>query len=399
MGKKIARIIGSIICVILFLICALMLVLSFIFGSEGIVDIFGYNVYISDTGYYESVPRGSAVVVEKCEPYELENGNLILFYQKNPDELLNETKTAIMGYAGEVTTVDGIYYIAVSGEGGNASVAENDLVGRCHWSSEPLGKVIDFVKTPLGVCLIAVLPCLAFIIFELTRRYEELQVPEVQPVVKNPEENKPEPRFTVNNDGNASYSRYGSRGSKNNANSVLFSLNSDSSKSEDIFSKSSAEKKPTPTAKPVQKPVEPVKIKNDTDSSADIKGTTPPSVAAKRYLDNAVNDTVSTKTSEIPQIQPRKKNDAFFAQSSAPQIGRKPIGNSSVKKDNRSVIDLEETLASSRKGASGKRSNEILAQKSRSDIIADDSTDDAIDRSRYEVDDILAGITTNRRRP
>ncbi len=395
MGKKIARIIGSAVCVLLFVICVLMLVLSFVFGSEGLVGIFGYNVYISETSYYDSVPYGSAVIVENCEPYELDNGNLVLYYQKNEDALLDEDKTPVLGYAGEVTTVDGIYYIAVSGEGGDVSVAENNLVGRCHWSSVPLGRVIDFVKTPLGVCLIAVLPCLAFIIFELTRRYEELQVPEVQPVVKNPEEKKPEPRFSVNKDGKASYSRYGSRANSNNANSVLFSLNSDSTKDDDIFSRKPVEKSAPAVEKPAAKP-EPARPK---ESPAAAKITTPPSVAAKRYLDNAVNDPVSTKTSEIPQIQPKKKSDAFFAQSTAPQIGRRPIAGSPTKGDSRSVIDLEETLATSRKGTSGKRSNEILAQKSRSDIISDDSaTEDAIDRGRYEVDDILAGIS-NRRRP
>lgn len=393
MGKKIARIAGSVVCAVLFAACVLMLVLSFVFGAEGLVGIFGYNVYISETSYYDSVPYGSAVIVESCEPYELENGNLVLYYQKGENDLLDENMTPVLGYAGEISTVDGIYYIAVSGEGGDVSVAENHLVGRCHWSSEPLGKVIGFVNTPLGVCLIAVLPCLAFIIFELTRRYEELQVPEVQPVVKNPEENKPEPRFSVNNDGKASYSRYGSRAGGGNANSVLFSLNSDSSRGDIFGSRKPVEKSAPPAEAPAPKAAPAA------DSAAEIKAKTPPSVAAKRYLDNAVNDPVSSKTSELPQIQPKKKNDAFFTQSTAPQIGRKPTAGSAAKGDSRSVIDLEETLATSRKGATGKRSNEILAQKSRSDIIADDSAaEDAIDRGRYEVDDILAGIS-NRRRP
>ncbi len=411
MGKKIARGIGSAICVILFLLCAVMLVFSFVFGAEGIVGIFGYNVFICESSYYESVPQGSAVIVESCEPYELENGNLVLYYQKQEDALLDAEKHPVMGYAGEVSTVDGLYYISVSGEGGEASVAENDLVGRCHWASKPLGSIIDFVQTPLGVCLMAVLPCLAFVIFELTRRYDELQVPEVQPVVKNPSENKPSPRFGVNSEGKATYSRYGRASTQSTdskrADSVLFSLNSDKSAKRDVFggsarpaakpktsSRTEAEKPAVAAAKPATKVIVPPQ-----EPKPAVKGGTPASVAAKRYIDNAVNEPVADRTSEIAKIEPKKKSDAFFAQSTAPQIGKRNLSTTGgTQRDSRAVIDLEETLASSRKGTSGKRSADILASRSRRDLMSDDSANDAIDRSRYDVDDILAGIG-NRRKP
>ncbi|MGN1109731.1 MAG: hypothetical protein ACI4RK_10175, partial [Oscillospiraceae bacterium] len=85
---------------------------------------------------------------------------------------------------------------------------------------------------------------------------------------------------------------------------------------------------------------------------------------------------------------------AFFAQSEAPQIGKGLVG-----KQSRSIIDLEDALATapSRGGKpeSGRRSADILAAKNRSDLITED--DDSRDKSRYEVDDILAGIERRRK--
>ena len=95
----------------------------------------------------------------------------------------------------------------------------------------------------------------------------------------------------------------------------------------------------------------------------------------------------------------KKKNDAFFTQSSAPQIGRqRPSAQT------RAVIDLEDALAtandkreSSRRpsDASAKRSADILAAKRRDELMTED--DDTRDKNRYDVDDILAGLDRRHR--
>jgi len=88
----------------------------------------------------------------------------------------------------------------------------------------------------------------------------------------------------------------------------------------------------------------------------------------------------------------KKRSDAFFAQSEAPQIGRNLTGKQTAK-SSRSIIDLEDALAavpSRTARPESRRSADILASKNRSDLITED--DDSRDKSRYEVDDILAGI-------
>ena len=133
------------------------------------------------------------------------------------------------------------------------------------------------------------------------------------------------------------------------------------------------------------------------------KPTLPAPVAAKRYIDNTVapakpTDSMAEKpklagTAELPipkKPKKKKRNDAFFAQSEAPQIGRGLTGKQSSK----AIIDLEDALATAPSRPSrpeqSRRSADILAAKNRSDLIPDD--DDTRDKSRYEVDDILAGI-------
>lgn len=270
----------------------------------------------------------------------------------------------------------------------------------------------------------AVLPCVALIVFSLVRAaIGEREEPEVLPQRKNDEApEKAAPSLGVKADGNAAYSRSSGAGASKSADSVLFTYG---------------------------KPKSPAAIRPDAASSAEKKaaahksaaesekpaGAVPSSVAAKRYIDNAtaaqkksvpVAKTepvkapetkteekpakklspaamrVSGATAEIPQLPKKQtKSDAFFAQSDVPQIGR------SRKSDprNRAVIELEDALAkanerkepAAKKSSDGvaRKSADILAAKSRSELMSDD--DDRRDRGRYDVDDILAGIDNRNR--
>lgn len=183
---------------------------------------------------------------------------------------------------------------------------------------------------------------------------------------------------------------------------VLSLLNSPAAKRDDTAA--AANKPDTKTTKPERPTVSAVNASSTKSSTA--KPTLPAPVAAKRYIDNTVNsspktdtkpetaanraDTVKDKTEELPELpKKQKRSDAFFAQSEAPQIGKGLVG-----KQSRSIIDLEDALATApargTKPESGRRSADILASKNRSDLITED--DDSRDKSRYEVDDILAGI-------
>ncbi len=408
MGRKIARGFGAAVCVLLFLLCVFMIVVSAVFGSEGLVGAFGYNLYLCEASSFEGVPAGSAVIVEQCEPYDLVVGTLILYSAGEEGSV-----TQALGYTESISHKDGVYSIEITDVNQKPqTISESSFVGRAGWSSLPLGKIIRFSLSPWGIVVMAVLPCLALIVYSVIKGVaEELPPPEVIPQMKNaePEQPKPQKGLSVKPDGNAEYSRSGSGKAPRTADSVLFTYGTRNGKSPAVM-------KPDAPARPAAAPARAEKPAN--------AGGVPSSVAARKYIDNATaaktpktapQRAASSERAAVPQraatparasgstaelnAMPKKtRNDAFFTQSSAPQIGKQR-----PKPETRAVIDLEEALAtvgerqSSRKttDSAARRSADIIASKRREELIAED--DDQRDKNRYDVDDILAGIERRRK--
>lgn len=428
MGKKIARGLGIFVCVMLFVLCAFMLTVSVIFGSDGLVGAFGYNLYLCGHSDFEGLSSGAAVIVEQCEPYDLTEGNLIL-YTASDNQDGSDSGEQILAYLETYEMSDGVYTLTISdADGVQSKISERALVGKAGWSSPALGVIISFIISPWGVCVMAVLPCLALILYSVLKAAaDERPLPEVVPQLKNsqPEEKAPAAALGVKSDGNAQYARTTAAKPSQTADSVLFTYNgarkspaamkpsapAQPSKTALVQSVKTASAQSAKTAPAAMKPSAPApEIPTDKPKSDSVQqGAVPASVAARRYLDNAVGvqkkpaptapkaveaaEKVSGTTAELPQIPKKKKSDAFFAQSSAPQIGRP------ADPRNRAVIELEDALASThdkkeqpKKTAepASRRSADIIAAKARGELIAED--DDSRDRSRYEVDDILAGI-------
>ena len=416
MGRKIIRGAGIAVCVLLFLLCVFMLIISAAFGSDGVVGAFGYNLYVCEESAFEGLTSGSAVVAERCEPYDLDKGMLVM-YSITAEE--GEKPLTALGYTETVTHKDGVYSIAVSDAENNMTlISQGDLIGRAGWSSPALGKLISFSLTPWGVLVMAVLPCVVLIIYSVIKGVVDAQpLPEVAPQYKNTETEEPKPQsgISVKSDGNAEYSRSSGRKAPTTADGVLFTYGTKNGKSPAVM------KSDVPAAKPANAATKPAAKAVPTvgDKPAN-SGGVPSSVAARKYIDSATAahppksapaksvaedkkpvaaGRVSGATAEIPQLPKKKKNDAFFTQSSAPQIGRQRPST-----QNRAVIDLEDALAtvndkreSNNKKAevTSKRSADILAAKRRDELMTED--DDSRDKSRYEVDDILAGIDRRHR--
>ncbi len=416
MGRKIIRGAGIAVCVLLFLLCVFLLIISAAFGSDGVVGAFGYNLYVCEESAYEGLASGSAVVVERCEPYDLDEGMLIMYCM--PAEEGEKPYTAL-GYTETVTHKDGVYSITVSDTEDNKTlISQGDFIGRAGWSSPALGKLISFSLTPWGVLVMAVLPCLVLIIYSVIKGVVDAQpLPEIEPQFKNSEREEPKPQsgISVKADGNAEYSCSANSKAPHTADSVLFTYGTKNGKSPAAMKPDVPASQP---AKPAPKPA--AKTAPAASEKTANSGGVPSSVAARKYIDSATAahppksapakpaaeekkpvaaGKVSGNTAEIPQIPKKKKNDAFFTQSSAPQIGRQR-----PSAQNRAVIDLEDALATvndkrestnKKADATSKRSADILAAKRRDELMTDD--DDSRDKSRYEVDDILAGIDRRHR--
>ncbi len=412
-GKKFVRGIGIAVCVLLAAVFVFMIITAAAFGSAKAVKVFGFDLFICESGDYESVPAGSAVIASRCEPYDLEEGNLVL-YSTDP---MDDSADLAMGYYADFKVIDGVYYLSLVNGSDSAVISEAALIGKAGWCSPFLGSFIGFMRSPWGVFVMAVIPCAVMIILDLLRaKSAERPLPEIIPQVKNADEEIHNPQISVDENGSAAFRRNNSR-SASSADSVLFTYNTPKKKpaapgaptmsDKDVLSLLNApshkiEKEDKNAVKPLVKTPEVQEQKNTPKpvESAQI----PAPVAAKRYLDNTVapekpkSQTVADNTAELPladKPKKKKRSDAFFAQSEAPQIGKGLTGKQSGKQTGKAIIDLEDALAaapshSGSRAEGSRRSADILAAKNRSDLIPGD--DDTRDKSRYEVDDILAGI-------
>lgn len=404
--EKFFRGIGIGVCILLVIVFAMMFFISFSFDSASTVKIFGFDVFVCESSDYDTVPSGSAVIATKCEPYDLESGNLVL-YSTDP---MNSEASLALGYYSDFKVMDGIYYLSLVNGTDSTVISETALIGKAGWCSPALGWFITFMKTPWGVFVMSVIPCLLLLVIDLVRIWAAKRpVPEVVPQLKNSDEPAPEPQFSVRGNGSAVFSRSTSHGAS--ADSVLFTYNSAPKK------KHPAAAAPTMSDKDVLSLLNAPSRKAEADEStpslshdsgsldgksaakAPEKPTLPAPVAAKRYIDNVAALAAKTKAEDTAELtvtakSKKSRSDAFFAQSEAPQIGKGLTGKQSGK----SIIDLEDALAAAppkARAEGSRRSADILASKNRSDLMAAD--DDTRDKSRYEVDDILAGLERRHR--
>lgn len=382
MGKKVARIIGYVFCGLMLAICILMIVTAAAFRSSDVVNVFGFNIFMVQSDDIQTAPRNSAVIVQKCELSDVIKGKLLLYTK-------GEDKTPTMGYAREYYAEDGVYYIKVMEKEADYTLPESDLVGRADYCSVILGSIILFVKSPFGMFCIAVLPCIALILYDIIKSFAaKLPPPEVVPQVKNmPEEDIPSRSgISVSSDGKGTYSRNSAKTGKA-PDDVLFSYAARQKKVEreqrpiipltDKKTSEPVEQKRAPVVKPIaEDDVKSFKVEIPSDNI----------VTRKKGTEGAAKK--AAKTEELPIFQKDDTSDAFFTQSKVPQIGKYLS-----KKPQAAVEEPEDDKnAAFPSRASTKRSSQIIANKRFEDLMKDE--DDKRDKNRYEIDDIISGISS-----
>lgn len=380
MGKKVARVIGYVLCGLMLVICIIMIVTAAAFRSSDVVNIFGFNIYMVQTDDIQTAPRNSAVIVQKCELSDVITGKLLLYTK-------GEDKTPTMGYAKEYYAEDGVYYIKVMENGKDYTLPESDLVGRADYCSTVLGAIIGFVKSPFGMFCIAVLPCIALILYDIIKAFvAKLPPPEVIPQVKNMPDEDFENRsgISVSADGKGTYSRSSVKSGKA-ADDVLFSYAARQKKVEreqrPIIPLT--DKKPS---EPAQKPAPIVKPITENDVNT-FKVEIPSEKVTTRKKGTEGAAKKREKTEELPIFQKDDTSDAFFTQSKVPQISKLLPKKQPAAEEERD----EEKNAAFPARTSSKRSSQIIANKRVEDLMKDD--DDKRDKNRYEIDDILSGIS------
>lgn len=412
--KKFFRVIGYIFCALLLILCIILVIAAAAFGSRNTVNIFGYNLYIVQADGFEMAPKGSAVIVKKTTAFELDVGKLVLYEEDN------DSNECALGYVTEINVIDGAFFLKVNDSANVVEFPEARLVGSADYSSAFVGAAISFIKTPFGIFCVAVMPCLALILYDIIRAVAaNMPDPEVEPQVKNRyDEIVTQKNISVKSDGKAAYSRSSKEKGSSAANDVLFNYSR------------KPEHSPAPVPKKEERPIIPL-TNRDSENVAPLdisqnsvkkrvnpaaisrsEPATPENVGIGRYVQNAKRgediDAEMSKTAELPNISKdiikQDTRDAFFTQTTStsasvrsdetqslpPRKGQAPqIGRQIPKR----VSDNEDDPVIKRPKTSGKRSTQILASKRVDDLISDD--DDVRDKNRIKddvVDDILSGI-------
>lgn len=171
--------------VLLSIICGIFLITAVFFGivaaiytvGGGTPNIFGTTVYLVKTEAFD-LTNGTALLAKQVPYSEIQPGNIIIFSLENDRPAIAEIQTSGLS--------DGVYgFTALTENGDLISLSQSQIVAKGTSYSNFWGTLISFAISPLGVLLIAVVPCVVIIIIELAKFVRKtLPEPEIETVKK-----------------------------------------------------------------------------------------------------------------------------------------------------------------------------------------------------------------------
>lgn len=186
--------------IILRVVCAVMLVIAIFLGvvaafytvGGGVPNIFGSNIYLVKTDAFDLLHNGTALVAKQVHPSEIMPGNIVIFNIENNMPALGEIQTNEL--------VDGVHSFTALTENGKLIVlSQSQIVAKGTSFSDFWGAVIGFAISPIGMLVIAVLPCLVIIVIEIARFVGKIMPqPEIETVKKQLEVPTYSPEFERN---------------------------------------------------------------------------------------------------------------------------------------------------------------------------------------------------------
>ena len=177
--NKVGQIVLRVVCAI-FLIIAIFLgcVAAFYSIGGGAPNLFGKYFYLVKTDAFDLLKNGTALIAEEVDAYEIQPWNIVIFTLENNAPALAEIRNSELA--------DGVYsFTAVTENGTEITLSQSQIVAKGMTYSDFWGAVISFASSPLGVMLIAVVPCLIIIVVEITKFIRKtLPQPEIETVKK-----------------------------------------------------------------------------------------------------------------------------------------------------------------------------------------------------------------------
>lgn len=167
--------------VLLVLVMFVLLILSLIFGGELAPKVFSHRVYLLDTDAFSLVEKGSAVIADEVPFNEIFPGNIILYTDDKDKTRVGEVQLA--------QAENNVYtYIVKNDADAEVTVGQSRILGKGIYYSKFVGGLVWFVTSPAGVCCLAVIPCVAFLIFEIIGIIKRKAAPPTVETIKKQDE-------------------------------------------------------------------------------------------------------------------------------------------------------------------------------------------------------------------
>ena len=178
---KAAQIALTALCVVLMLLTIFLIVLSVMFsGGKSAVDSFGSNLYFVKSNSFDLIPAPSIVIGEKIQPASLGAGDIVIFESDDGGTLIGEINEVLTltstddtdesDSTDENTPQKQGRHFKIDGESGESHIiAEDMVISKAVQTSRTLGVIVNFVTSPMGVLVIAVIPCVCILLWEVVR--------------------------------------------------------------------------------------------------------------------------------------------------------------------------------------------------------------------------------------
>ena len=159
MLKKISLVVlnfFSILCIVV----SVLVLLTVIFTGKGKAPkVMGYTLFRVMTGSMEpAIPVNSLIIVKEISPEQLQEGDVISFYSRDPS-LMGQVNTHRIV---SIEQMNGEYHFHTKGDANNVDdkyeTLQGDLVGKVIYSSYRLGQVVRLISNPLIFVPMIILP-------------------------------------------------------------------------------------------------------------------------------------------------------------------------------------------------------------------------------------------------
>jgi hypothetical protein len=209
--RKKAQIASIAVCVIMVMLTIFLVSLAVMFSgnSSKAPEFFGSNLYLVQNDTFDLIPAPSAVIGEKIDPASLGVGDIVIFETdfggKSIGEIIetgvspppviadngesNESGETVVE---EPITENTVAHLRLNDELGAARIIpESAVISKAVRTSRTLGMLINFVASPTGVLVIAVIPCVCLILGEALKPLFKVRQERAQVVPVNKQDETP----------------------------------------------------------------------------------------------------------------------------------------------------------------------------------------------------------------